>query len=503
MAKVFNFVNYVIKKGLKLLSIEIDTLPNKLEYTVGEAFDPDGLKLIANFENNISGYVTGYTFSPTIFQENDTEIVVAYTYKGMSETISIPITVVNLVATVPTTSSSFTYDGTSHSPTWTNYDTELMTIDGDISAINAGSYYVTFTLKENVKWEDGSTDPKTIIWNISQASGSISLSSYSLSFDGAGSQTITVYGTGGTVSVSSSNTSVATASISGSTITVTPGSTVGSCTIYVTRSSTINYTSASTSISIKKIGYSITGNYTSAGTYSYTAKNTGRAVVVIIGGGGGGGGGESAYGSDYPNGGVGGGGGASGRITVTALDLVQGGIYNVVVGAGGTGGANSSSGTNGGTSSFGSTSVYGGGFGSSNTSAGASYGNNGAGGSGSSSITSSAYSGKDYSVSLSSYGISTSYTVYGGNGGGHGGQGPYSNNTITYQPINGASNSGGGRGGNGGSASGGTGGSGSTGSSAGGGGGGGGGGGWSKGTTGKGGSGGNGAAGRVIIYEKG
>lgn len=72
-------------------------------------------------------------------------------------------------AATPAQSGSLTYNGNAQSPVWINYDPEKMTISGQTSATDAGTYTATFTLTGDYTWSDGSTDPKQIQWSIGKA----------------------------------------------------------------------------------------------------------------------------------------------------------------------------------------------------------------------------------------------------------------------------------------------------------------------------------------------
>lgn len=70
------------------------------------------------------------------------------------------------------TSSSFTYNGSSQSPTLnSNFDSSLMTRSGDISKTNVGNYSITISLKDKVNycWSDGSTSDIELSWKITRA----------------------------------------------------------------------------------------------------------------------------------------------------------------------------------------------------------------------------------------------------------------------------------------------------------------------------------------------
>ena len=123
---------------------------------------------------------------------------------------------------VPTTSSSFTYDGNQKSPVWSGYDSAKMTLGGTSSATNAGTYTATFTPTANYKWSDGTTTAKNVTWTIAKAAGSLSLSTASVTLNSSvltGKVTVTRAGDGA-ISATSSDTSVATASVSGNEVTI-------------------------------------------------------------------------------------------------------------------------------------------------------------------------------------------------------------------------------------------------------------------------------------------
>ena len=78
------------------------------------------------------------------------------------------------VATKPTASggTSFTYTGSAINFGVSNYNTAYMTRSGTYQSTNVGSYSVTYTLKSNYAWTDGTTGAVTLNWNITQATNS-------------------------------------------------------------------------------------------------------------------------------------------------------------------------------------------------------------------------------------------------------------------------------------------------------------------------------------------
>ena len=71
---------------------------------------------------------------------------------------------------VPTVSeNSLGYTGSEINPNIVGYDSEKMELSGDTAAVEVGSYTLTFTPKYGYKWNDGSTEPKSITWSIENA----------------------------------------------------------------------------------------------------------------------------------------------------------------------------------------------------------------------------------------------------------------------------------------------------------------------------------------------
>lgn len=85
-----------------------------------------------------------------------------------------PITLVPVPALE---SSNYTYTGSAIEPTVTGYDSALMTQAGTASAVNAGTYSVTYSLADprHYRWADGTTEDKTLYWSINKARYSLYL----------------------------------------------------------------------------------------------------------------------------------------------------------------------------------------------------------------------------------------------------------------------------------------------------------------------------------------
>ena len=103
-------------------------------------------------------------------------------YYAISKTISVAAGTEQKIA-VPTQSGTLTYDGGSLTPTWNNYDSSKITIDGDINGTNAGTYTTTFTPKAGYKWNDGTTETKSVDWIINKAPYSFSVTPTSVTIN--------------------------------------------------------------------------------------------------------------------------------------------------------------------------------------------------------------------------------------------------------------------------------------------------------------------------------
>lgn len=149
------------------------------------------------------------------------------------------------IANVPSQSGTLTYNKSSQSPSWRNYNTTYMTLGGTTSGTNAGSYTASFTPKTDYRWSDGTTTAKSVTWSIGKATGTLTVSKTSITLNlSTLTDTFTIGGNyDGTLSVTSNKTSVATVSRSGTTATVSHvNQTNGEATITVSCTAGTNYT---------------------------------------------------------------------------------------------------------------------------------------------------------------------------------------------------------------------------------------------------------------------
>lgn len=153
------------------------------------------------------------------------------------------------ISMVPSQSGTLTYNGSSQSPSWSNYDTNKMTIGNQTAGVNAGSYTAQFAPKDDYCWSDGSTTAKNVTWTIGKKAGTLTVSPTSISLDNDNpSVTFTIGGEhDDTVSVSiTSGSDIMTISQSGNVVTVTnKNQATGSGAIKVSCAAGANYTAPS------------------------------------------------------------------------------------------------------------------------------------------------------------------------------------------------------------------------------------------------------------------
>ena len=191
------------------------------------------------------------------------ETVYVYFKDDAGNVSSVATDTINLysaISTVPSQSGTLTYSGSAQSPSWSNYDSNKLTLGGTTSKTDAGTYTATFTPMTNYIWSDGSTTVKSVNWSIGKAAGSLTLSNSSVSLNVGATVNVTATRSGnGTVSATSNNTGVATVSVSGTTITIT-GKASGTATVTVSVAAGTNHT-APNSKTISVTVNALAGNY--------------------------------------------------------------------------------------------------------------------------------------------------------------------------------------------------------------------------------------------------
>lgn len=114
VGKVFNLTGGGGGGGsLKLQEISITKLPKKTVYKSGESFDPTGMVITANYGYGLTSDVTGYAVSPSVLTDGVTEATIAYTENRVTKTITIPVTVEKVLASIvvatPPTKTVYSY----------------------------------------------------------------------------------------------------------------------------------------------------------------------------------------------------------------------------------------------------------------------------------------------------------------------------------------------------------------------------------------------------------
>ena len=232
----------------RLTGIEITTPPTKTTYEYKDSFQAAGMVVTATYSDGATAAVTGYSASPTTFTTVGSQsVTISYTERGVTKTAVTAVTVnKKVISAIPSQSGTLTYNGSTRYPSWTNYDSEELSVSGTTSAVNAGSYTAVFTPRANYCWSDGTTTAKNVTWTIGKASGSLSISPTTMTLDSSTtSASITVTRAGdGKISAVSGAPGIATASVSGNTVTVT-GVSNGNATITISVAAGTNHTAPS------------------------------------------------------------------------------------------------------------------------------------------------------------------------------------------------------------------------------------------------------------------
>ena len=217
------------------------------------AHDSDAIRVLTIYDYNryvisplvVDGLVNGTTYYVSFFPETTD----GYINVDPSQRISGAAN--RITIEVPTQRGSLTYNGDNQRPQWNNYDSSQMIIGGRMFAVNAGNYDASFEPAEDYRWSNGSTGVIYVRWTIHKATGSINLGKSSVTLtkdDAADVVSITRSGTG-TISVSLSHGGVANAYILDDNVHIV-GIGNGSVTVTVSVGADMNFTAASSSISV-------------------------------------------------------------------------------------------------------------------------------------------------------------------------------------------------------------------------------------------------------------
>ena len=210
-------------------------------------YDSTKMTVSGNTGTNVGSYTAKFNVKPD-YKWSD----------GTREEKSVTWTIGKKSVTCPTLSGTYTYTGSTQSVSVSSYSSSEVIVGGNTTAINAGTYTVTFDLAdENYIWSDGTTEQKTASWMVNKANGSVTLSSSSVTLDSdSPSKAVIATKATGNLTLSSSNTSVATVSPSSL---AAPGGTIlirgvnnknGTATITVSVAASTNYNATSKTISV-------------------------------------------------------------------------------------------------------------------------------------------------------------------------------------------------------------------------------------------------------------
>lgn len=303
-------------------------------------YDTTAMSVRGNTATNAGTYTAVFTLANVNYCWSDNSVE--------DKNVSWVIARQKITAT-PSQSGTLTYNTSSQTPAWSNYEVAKLDIGGDTSGTNAGAYNATFTPTANYCWNDNSITAKTVSWSIAKAAGYISLSKSDFTLDDL-STTFTASADGGegTVTMSQSSTTYCSASLSNGTVTVSAKLNGGTNALTFSSAATTNYTSASATLTVTVAvpvtytGSNITFSGSTTGDWMMTVKASttlkftklvGPIDVFLVGGGGGGG--RSGH-TDGAGGGGGGGGGGGYTTTATNVAVSLNTNYTISVGAGGS-----------------------------------------------------------------------------------------------------------------------------------------------------------------------
>lgn len=124
--------------------------------------------IVVKRATTLSYGITQLSDSTTALDRNKaaTAYAVAQTYQLAQATNTALQRLEYIIDVVPSNSVTLTYNSEVQSPVWINFDEEKLIISGDTSATNPGTYTAMFTPAENYRWEDGTSDPRPVQWNI-------------------------------------------------------------------------------------------------------------------------------------------------------------------------------------------------------------------------------------------------------------------------------------------------------------------------------------------------
>lgn len=159
-------LDYTVYQNAKVASIQITSLPDKVNYTVGDQFSTAGMTVEAKFTDGTAFDIAGYTCSGYNMEEAGT-YTVKVTYGSFSDSFTITVKEKVIVPTSLTLELSSitllvgdTYtlsyvllpeDTTQKTVTWTTTDRYTATIsDGTINAVGSGTAVIKATTENGI-----------------------------------------------------------------------------------------------------------------------------------------------------------------------------------------------------------------------------------------------------------------------------------------------------------------------------------------------------------------
>jgi hypothetical protein len=183
--------------------------------------------IVDNISRNayaVSGYVdTGLTNGVTYFYKAFPYTTSGiYTNSAANEINGTPSESLITIYAVPSQSGVLTFNGSTQSPQWNDFDNSQLNIGGIASGINAAIYTATFSPRTGFIWWDGTSTAKNVEWTIGKAAGSLELSrtAIELNSDNLSDSFIVTRAGDGIISIQSSDESVVSVVLDGSTVIV-------------------------------------------------------------------------------------------------------------------------------------------------------------------------------------------------------------------------------------------------------------------------------------------
>jgi hypothetical protein len=108
------YLDITVGDAPNLVSIEVETPPNKTTYRLGELFNPSGMIVRAYYDDGSNKPTKGYIYSPAgALTENDTTITITYTRNGIVASDTLAINIIYLTGIEITNPPTYTeyYEG--------------------------------------------------------------------------------------------------------------------------------------------------------------------------------------------------------------------------------------------------------------------------------------------------------------------------------------------------------------------------------------------------------